>query len=197
MISLPSGVYPAEFEMALVDLGGVQRSGLGGAGLRVNRLGNHYRALVTLPPLETALGKQVISRLTQAKSAGLRLAIPDCSGKQGSPGTSILVNGAGQAGQSIGLDGFPPGYVGQEGYWLSINDGTQNYVHQVSAAFTANGSGQATVFLTVALRKVFADNAAVSFAAPTMDGFVIGDEQTWSISLARHYGISFAIEEAR
>ena len=41
-----------------------------------------------------------------------------------------------------------------------------------------------------------ADNDVIHLQKPMIEGFVIGDEIGWSISLAHHIGISFEVEEA-
>lgn len=195
MIELPGGVNPASFTMRLVDFGGVQSPSLGGKDLRVNRLGNRFACDVTLPPLPNATGLIVVSRLIRAKSEGLRIAIPQTNGNQGSPGTPLL-NGAVTGGTSLVVDGLTAGYAGKEGYWLSIVKSGQHYVHSVAADFTANGSGQATITIAPAVRVSFPDNAAIYLLDPRIEGNVTGDELSWEYSAARNLSISFSIREA-
>ena len=196
MITLPDAVVPNGIDIALMDFGGIQRPPLGGPLQRVNRLGNRYRASVSLPPIPNAeLGRVVVSRLIRAKSEGIRLELPLASVDQGSPG-SPLINGAGQAGSALTVDGLRPGYGYSEGFWLNVVTGGRFYLYNVAGSGKANGSGQAVIPIAPALRKSPSDNDVIHLQKPMIEGFVIGDEVGWSISLAHHIGISFEIEEA-
>lgn len=196
MIELPHDIGPAAFSMGLVDFGGVQRPSLGGRLTRVNRLGSRFMASVTLPPLELGRGRLFVSRLIRAKSEGLRMEIPLTLGEQGIPGVAAVVDGAVEAGTTLPVRGLVPGYVGLEGYWLSIVRGGQHYVHSVAASFGADSAGDAVVTITPPLRVALVDGDAVHLARPMIEGLVQGDELGWEISLAHHTYISFAIEEA-
>lgn len=196
MITLPDGVVPNSMAVTLIDFGGVQRPALGGRIQRVNRLGNRFRVAVTLPPLvNIEEGRTVVSRLLRAKSEGLRIEFQLIGADPGTPGTP-RINGAGQAGSSLVMDGFTPGYALPEGAPLSIEVAAQHYLHFAAGAATANGSGQMTLPITPALRVSPPDNALVHVAAPMVEGLVLGEEWAWSYSLEHHVAIQFEIEEA-
>lgn len=196
MIVFPDEVVPNDIVPALIDFGVIQRPPLGGKVLRVNRLGNRFRASVSLPAIENdGLGRIVLSRLLKAKTQGLRIDYPLCGVDQGEPG-SPLVKGANQAGSALAMDGFAPGYVLREGYWLSILTGGQHFLYNSAVDATADGSGNLTAQLTPSLRRPPADNDVVYVQQPMMEGFVDGDEQQWRISLAHHLGLQFELEEA-
>lgn len=196
MIVFPDDVTPNNIVPALIDFGGVQRPPLGGKILRINRLGNRYRAYVSLPPIPSVdLGRIVVSRLLKAKTQGLRIDFPLCGVDQGSPG-SPRIKGANQAGSIIEMDGFTAGYVLREGYWFSIVTSAQHYLYNAAADSTADGSGNMTVHVVPWLRRPPADNDVVHVIQPMMEGLVVGDEQSWNYSLAHHLNVEFEIEEA-
>lgn len=196
MIELPEGVVPNAFVPALIDYGGVQTPPLGGSLLRVDRLGNRFRASVTLPPIPNAdLGRVVVSRLIRAKSEGLRLELPLCGVDQGSPGAT-LVKGAGQAGTSLLVDGFRSGYGLGEGYWFSIETAGQHYLYNAAAPGQAT-AGEITIATYPPLRKSPADNDVVHLQKPMIEGLVMGEEQAWEYSLAHNVSIGFELMEAR
>lgn len=196
MIELPDAVVPNGIEIALMDFGGFQRPPLGGPIQRVNRLGNRFRASVSLPPMPNAeMGRIVVSRLIRAKVEGIRIELPLAGVDQGSPG-SPLIAGAGQSGSTIALDGLRPGYGASEGYWLSIETDGQHYLYNVAAPAQAGSGGAISLSITPPLRKSPGDNDVVHLQRPMIEGFVVGDEIGWQISLAHHIGISFDIEEA-
>lgn len=196
MIELPDGVVPNMVQPALMDFGGILRPPLGGTIQRVNRLGNRFRVAVGLPPIVNKdLGRVVVSRLLRAKTEGIRIEWQLVGIEQGSPGAP-LVKGAGQTGSSLLCDGFRFGYGFSEGFWLSIENGGQHYLHNVAASGAANGSGEATLTLTPPLRVSPADNSPVHLQKPMIEGLVDGEEWAWEYSLAHHVGIQFTIEEA-
>jgi len=196
MIELPPEVVPNNAEPSLMDFGGVMKPATGGKALRVDRLGNRFKATISLPPMENkANGRVVVSRLIRAKSEGIRIEYPLCGVDQGSPG-SPRVNGADQAGTEIALKGFRPGYGCGEGYWLSIETDGQHYLYNAAAPATADGAGELTLTIYPPLRAEPADNDIVHLQRPMIEGLVMGEEQGWNISLAHHVSIMFEIEES-
>lgn len=194
MIELPAGVDIADIAPELIDFGGYQGSSV---LLRVDRLGNRYRAHVVLPVIENAgLGRVAVSRLLKGKTQGMRVEWPLVGVDQGSPGAP-QIKGAGQAGSEIEIDGCRPGYAVSEGFWLSIESGGQHYLYNVADPAQANGAGEMTIKLTPPLRKSPADNDVVHLKRPMMEGAVIGDVAAWRYSLDHHASIEFDIEEAR
>ncbi|MGK2908569.1 MAG: hypothetical protein ACSLE1_01995 [Sphingobium sp.] len=196
MIELPDGVHPNSATPALVDFGGVMRPATGAKILRLNRGGNRYRVAMTLPVRTAENARLIISDLLSAKAEGLRVEYPLQNVDQGLPG-NFVVNGAGQAGNTIALRGGTPHYAAKKGFWLTIYDATgQGYLHNVKSQAVANVSGTMTIVITPNLRMPFADGARVNFTNPTIEGLVDSDA-TWELALGGLTdGISFVIEEA-
>lgn len=197
MIELPALPAPNGVNAFLIDFGLTLRPATGGAVQRVGRAGSRFRVELTFPPMRGSDAKLFISRLIRAKrEGGLRVDFPLLDVPQGSPGAPV-VNGAGQSGTSLALRGLTPGYVFQEGYWLSLIDASgQPYLHNVTTGGTANGSGLVTLSVEPPLRYPFADGATALVAQPVVEGFIDGNEWGWSIDVARLYGLSVTIEEA-
>lgn len=196
MIEFPDDIAPNGCTPTLVDYGGVLRSAIGGATQKIDRLGSRFRVELTYPPMFEADGRIFVSRLIRAKREGLRVEYPLLSVDQGLPGLP-KVNGAGQTGFALAVDGLTPNYSGKEGYWLSIVRAGQHYLHNVSANFTADAAGVATIPIYPALRIPFLDNDVVHLGKPMIEGVVDGDEIGWQMSLAHHIEFSVTIEEAR
>lgn len=196
MIELPAWAEPNGATPALVDAGGVMRSPLNTAALRVNRLGSHYRVGLTFPPFEAEKGRIIVSRLVRAQSEGLRVPYPLFE-DQGTP-TAPVIDGAGQSGRSVKVRGLTPGYRAREGYWLSIVHVTgQHFLHNVATDVTADSSGRATIDLCELLRVPFVDGAQINLVRPMIEGLVDGDARSWSLSLEHHTSVEVVIEEAR
>lgn len=196
-ILLPSlpGIRTAE--PRLLDFGGVQQGAMGGAAQRLNRLGNRFSLSVELPPaLSATEGRIYVARLLRALTEGAIYPFPQHGLDIGTPGAP-LVNGAGQSGSTLTLDGFTPGYVVREGQFFSIIHAGRRYLHQAAAEATADGAGNIVLPITPMLRISPANNAVCEFAVPYIEGFVSGDSASWRLMLEPFHLISFSITEAQ
>ncbi|WP_230769535.1 hypothetical protein [Sphingomonas sp. Leaf4] len=196
MIELPRHPSPNAATSTFVDRGGVLR---GATALRVNRGGNHYKIAVTYPPLDDEDKARVfVSRLIRAKRQGLRMPYPLLGVDQGRCGWGIVVDGAGQGGNTLKVRGLPRGGVVREGFWMSIEDaGGQHYLHNVGGEVVADAAGKATLSVAdTLLRRPFADGCRVHIARPMIGGLVEGDEVSWQLAVDLNTSIEFVIEEA-
>lgn len=194
MITLPTDPAPNDAQASMIDFGANLRGALGAATVRVDRPGNRFRAAISYPLMTPSEARVFVSRLLRAKASFVRMPWPLLGISQGSPGSPV-VNGAGQAGMSIALRNLTPAYQFQEGFWLSLLGGGRHYLHNVTSAVTANGSGLATVSIVPALRFPFPDGAAVSVAQPMIDGFVDGQGTEWAVRVDRMVQLGFTLEE--
>lgn len=91
----------------------------------------------------------------------------------GYAGASPVVNGSGQAGLTLAVDGMTPSAaVLLAGDFLSFDvtsplGNSNRQLIKVAANVTANGSGQATIQLVTPIRQSPADNAAVNISTPS------------------------------
>lgn len=196
MIELPAGVVPNSAAAGLVDAGGVMRSPLNTAALRVDRPGSHYRVSLTFPRIgDVALARVIVSRLIRAQSEGLRTWFPTHEDQPVS-GT-VVVDGAGQAGKSLAVEGLYPQTAIREGWWLSVTDAAgRSYLHNVAGAVIAGSEGKATIALSEALRAPLLDGAAVRLVSPPIEGLVVGDRE-WAIDAERGLEFTVMLEESR
>lgn len=196
MIELPEWAVPNGAEPGLIDFGGFLTPPLGGEVQRLDRMGNRHRIAVTFPPAPSDKeGRILVSRLKRAKTEGLRIEFPLLDFSPGAPGAP-LVNGAGQSGTSLILDGFTPHYAIREGQWFSLETDGRHYLYSVNAEVIADATGAATISINPMLRAEPADNDVCHFARPMIEGYAQGQDWAWQLSLARHIGVAFELEEA-
>lgn len=196
MIELPASPAPNGVSPRLIDYGATLRSPTGGSSLRVDRAGSRFAAEVSFPPMKADVARRFVSRLLDAKSEGLRIEFPLIGVSQGLPGAPV-VDGGGQAGKSLDITGLTQGYAFKEGYWFSIEDASgQHYLHNCRSNVVADGSGDATIAITPALRVPFPDGATIHLAKPMIEGLVGGDEWSWQIPVNRLIALAVTIEEA-
>jgi hypothetical protein len=114
-------------------------------------------------------------------------------------GQSPLVNGASQAGKTLAIDGLTPTTTtGRKGDWFQLGSGATSRLYRLTADFTANGSGQATLDFWPSLRVSPADNAALTLASAKGLFMLAGNVDGWSQEDVRESGISLAcIEDLR
>lgn len=196
MIEMPRWATPRSAVPSLVDAGGVMRSPLNTAALRVNRPGSHYRIALTFPPFAPREGRVIVSRLIRAQREGLRIEYPLFEDQGASHAT--VVDGAGQAGLSLRVRGMFRGDLVREGFWFSIENARgQHFLHNSAAEVQAGQDGRATLALSEGLRAPFLDGAKVHLIRPMIEGIVEGDAREWELSVDHQTSISFTIEEAR
>lgn len=197
MIELPASPAANGVSCTLLDYGITLRPPLGGEVGRYGRAGGRYRVEITYPPMTGDTARRFISRLLEAKRKGkLRVPFPLLDVPQGSPGSPV-VDGAGQSGTTLNVRGCTAGYTFKEGYWVSILDANDRpYLHNIRAVATASALGAVALTVEPPLRTSFADGATVLVSKPVIEGFIDGGEWTWTIDLARTYGLSVVIEEA-
>ena len=196
MILLPERPALNGAQPALIDHGRALRPSTGARVQRLNRKGNRFRIMASLPPMEPEVSRIFVSRLLDAKAdpEGLRIPFP-LSIDQGAPGAGEVAS-EGQAGTSLAVRGLTRGYWIKEGYWLSIeNAAGQHYLHRARGAVQVDGAGNAVIPIGPELRWPFEDGARVHLAKPMIEGFVEGDEYSWTIPVNKLIALEFPLEE--
>jgi len=109
----------------------------------------------------------------------------------------VRVLAGGQAGSSLSLHQFSPGYVVREGQPFSVIHGGRRYMHMAQATIQADGQGRIVLPIAPMLRASPAAQSICEFAEPKIEGFLDGDAQTWTLDVALNVGLSFTIMEAK
>lgn len=192
-IALPTTFAAEDLSPYLVDFGGDLVPILGGVTQRIDRLGSRWAVEVTLPPMDPDEARLWVSRLVQAKAADGYMPWPQPTevGDEGVP----RVNGAGQAGTVLAIDGLPPGKALKEGWFFSVITGGRRYLYMIAADVVANASGGAVLTVEPMLRTRPADNAVIELAEPMIEGAIQGDRVGWKIHQLIDYGVSFVLAE--
>lgn len=169
------------------------RPATGSSESRFARMGSRYAFGFETEPLtpEEAMDWSII----ETEGATCVVTIPQVDFDAGAPGLP-LVNGAGQSGTSLILNGLTPHYVIRRGQWLNITTSGLIYLYRAAAEVVADATGNATVTLQTLLRVPHADNDPIELAEPQVEGFVTLPDDPWSISgTERFYRLSFSIKE--
>ena len=196
MIDLPLYPPPNGADVGLIDFGATLTPSLGGPVQRVNRMGARFRIGVTLPPMRVADGRKWIARLVRGKFEGARMPHPLLDFNPGSPG-EVRINGAGQAGSALIVDGVTPNTVFREGQPFSIETAGKHHLYLVAAETFADNQGHAVLPVTPMLRRPHGDNDLCHFGKPMIEGFIDGNELSWNLSLGNFVGLQFGLSESQ
>jgi len=168
------------------------RPAFGGDLQRLNRVGSRFAIDVTLPVMTYAAAQAWSDINDETDTVTMQIVQPGLN--TGSPGTP-LVNGAGQSGTTLILDGLTPHYVLRKNQWISVSTGGRLYAYRVKTEVAASAGGAVSVVLTTMLRVSPADNSPVQIAAPRIEGFATVPDDAWATNTAGHVALSFTIEE--
>lgn len=189
--TLPTIPAPANMSIGIVSAKNELTPAFGGAEQELLRKGTRFALTFMMPPMSYVASMSWDDLMAEGDTVLMRVFQPGFD--VGTPGTP-LVNGAGQAGSSIVLDGLTAGYVVRKGQFLSIVSSGQRFLYRAKANATANGSGQVTILLRTMLRRPPADNDAVEIAQPMIEGFV-RDLGEWAVGVDRLVGLKFTVRE--
>lgn len=184
-----STVYSVRAVSAANDL----HPAFGGSVQRIARKGSRWAIDVSIPALAIkSCGMGLIADLVRGETELVRIKLPDgmVVRSYGNP----LVNGVGQTGSTLTVDGLTPGVVIPKGRFLSITTSAQGFVYMVTEETVASGGGGASLPIWPMLRLSPPDNISVNLDEPVIQGF-ISPGQKWSISNTRAVGMDFTIEE--
>jgi hypothetical protein len=116
----------------------------------------------------------------------------------------VIGVGAAANAVSISVNRNIAGEVGKrirEGEFISIIHAGVRYLHQATADAPIVGLGGgiygAVIAIQPPLRSALVVNDVVEVLMPTIEGYVRGDERSWTIDNAKIYGLQFDIEEAQ
>ena len=165
----------------------------GGDETLVRRIGTRHEIEVRVPAVASAgCGPALVAALTLGKFDGAVMPIPEPKLPAVAYGTP-LVNGGGQIGSSLVVDGLTPGVVIAAGKWLSITISGRRYAYFTTAQVTASGGGAATLQIYPMIRRSPADNAVVELAEPKIEGRVILSDR--DVRRIGALGFTFTIRE--
>ena len=169
----------------------------------VTHTGQRWGANVSMPPMKRADAEVWVSFLLSLRGSSGTFLMGDPIGAtargsaSSTPGTPV-VNGSGQTGGTLSIDGLPVSATGylKAGDYIQLGGGSSATLHKVLADVNSNASGQATLDIWPHIRTAPADDATV-VVANAKGVFRLADNETnWSINQASFYGISFAAFEA-
>lgn len=194
-VALPTLTKASTFSQRLIDFGAKLTPTLGGPSQYIGRLGNRFAVDVHTPPLDqvgaSALLAARIAAVTAADTVTLSWPQPAFEGALGTP----QVDGAGQLGSTLNAKAMTVGAVIPAFTFFSFVAGGRHYLHVTTEEATVDGAGKAALPIGPLLRASPANNAALEFAAPVIEGLLDDSTVAWTLERLRAYGTSFTLVE--
>jgi hypothetical protein len=165
--------------------------------------GQQWEADISLPPMTRDEGEDWVSFLVKLKGQQGTFLLGDPSGAtpRGSAATTAgtpVVNGAGQTGSSLTIDGLPvsvSGYL-KAGDYIQLGTASSSTLHKVLNDVTTSASGEASFDIYPSIRTAPADGSSVTVSNAKGVFRLSSNETSWSISEVELFGISFSAVEA-
>jgi len=165
-----------------------------------NHAGQRWEAEVQLPPMKRDDAETWLAWLLSmnGRSGTFLMGDPNAANPRGALGGSPLVNGSGQTGSSVTIDGCTPSVSGwlKAGDYIQLGSTSTATLHKVLQDVDTNISGQATLDIWPSIRTAHADDSIVVTSNAVGRFRLNSGEQDWSVNSASVYGITFAAVEA-
>jgi len=195
-ISLPTAPGFVRSRLVARTVVGVSASIFTGEQQTYRHQGEWWEFEAALPVMLRAQAEAWIAALTALFGRHGTFLFGDPDGKTGL-GTftgAPLVNGTGQAGNTLATDGWTAGSLLKAGNYIQIGTGTATRLYKILADATATG-GAATLDIFPRLRESPADNAPIAIAS-CRGTFRLTAPFEWSADELHRYAISFSGIEA-
>lgn len=194
-LTAPTNVKPSSVVITQSAAVGVARSPFTFEEQRFRWPGSAWGMEVNLPPMTRAQAEEwIVFALQLQGTYGTFLFGDNFSARLGAGGGTPLVNGGGQTGTGLVIDGAASNITGwlKKGDWVQIGTGSGARLHKCTADVNTNGSGQATIPLYPPLFGSIPDNTPIN-TQNCVGLFRMADNNTasWNVQEAQIYGFSF------
>lgn len=161
--------------------------------------GQRWTASITLPPMKRERAEPWITFLMSlyGRKGYFLLSDPNAASPQGAVSGTVLVNGAGQSGSYLVVDGLTANLVNafKAGDYIQLGTGASARLHKVLTNASANSLGSATLDIWPNLRSIPADNDPVTYLSASGLFRLTNNVTSWNINQISSYGISFDCAE--
>lgn len=201
-LSMPSGGI-ARIRMIANNVIGISESPFTFSQQVYRHQGQAWSADISLSSMKRETAEEWVAFLLRLRGSygTFLMGDPNGSTPRGSaasaPGTPV-VNGAGQTGDELAIDGLPTSRAGylKAGDYIQLGSASSATLHKVLEDVDTNASGQATLNLWPKVRTAPSDNATVTVSNCVGNFRLNTSDTSWDINTMQVYGISFGVVEA-
>lgn len=196
-VVLPKPTRETEVEVRELSWARDMKPAAGGKTQRQDRLGTRHAFRFDIPVLRYAwCGAGLAADLAVGRTGtGAVIAIPEPGIPDVDYGANIVVDGAGQLGKTIKLQGLVPGTLIKKGKWLSLTADGRFYAHFTTAAVVVGVDGKVDAPIYPMIRRSPAADVTVFLRPAYVQGLI---SDPISRKVRRSPGVialSFEIEE--
>jgi hypothetical protein len=164
----------------------------------VRHQGERWEASIKIPPVKSDLADPWVNFLIKLRGQwgiflmGDPLKVTPSGTASTTPGTPV-VNGAGQTGDELSIDGLPVSETGYllAGDYIQLGTGSSANLYRVLSDVNTNGSGEATLDVFPKVVTATTDNAVVTVSNPRGRFRLAKNVSEWEINSVTTYGIQF------
>ncbi len=195
-VTLPTMPGPASAVPRLLDYHGVQKPFLGGPVNHIFRMGTRFALEVQLPAMKNAeaAARAWIADLLRGKRDGVIWEFPQPDFIP-TPRANFIHVAALAGAETLVINGFAAGEVVPRGAFLTLNHGGRRYLHNMFTSTVAEAGGVIAVEITPPLRVPATVGDVIERTPPMIQGYLDGDDASWTLELARTVGLQFVIVE--
>lgn len=166
---------------------------MGGVQQRINSLGDRFSLKINTDPMMYNQAARIITDLNAGLTETVIYPVPQpfTIGNPGSPQVST----ANQRGRTLALKGLANGFKFSKGMFITVVSNGTRYLHQITTDTTVSGT-TATVAILPMLRVNPSVNDVVQVQNPTIEGFISGNSNSWTVSRLQAVGLTVEITEA-
>lgn len=195
-ITLPTYPRPTEdVEFEVLDRTGSTSPAVGGKLQLKRRVGDRLQITVTLPRMDHDGARAWLAAKLNSATTGETVTWTwPLAEDEGAGVGAPLVDGAAQMGPTLNLKGLTPALVIKALTPLSFLISGRNFTYLTRAESTVGGDGKVALPIGPLLRAPPADNTAVEFLAPKIEGLFEGPV-SWSMVQLCNIGVTFVLYE--
>lgn len=199
-LSMPTNIGIAKIELRAINSVAYSSSPFTFAGQVHAYAGQTWQADISLPNMKRDDAEYWVSFLVSLRGQYGTFLLGDPLGTtpRGVGTGSPLVNGAGQTGGELVLDGATVSTTGwlKAGDYIQLGTSGTARLHKVLADANSDGSGNVTLDIWPHLRTAPINDSAVVVNSAKGLFRLASNEQAWSINEISSYGITFGALEA-
>lgn len=202
-LSIPTTIGVGNITLRAVNISSVSESPFTFTQQVFKHPGERWEASVSIPAAKADVSEDWVTFLVSLKGrvGTFLMGDPNRKTARGSasttPGTP-LINGSGQVGDTVAIDGLPVSATGYllKGDYIQIAIGANATLHKVLSQVNSNALGQATLDIWPGIRTARADNVFVGVANTVGNFRLASTYHEWNIDNESKYSISFEAVEA-
>lgn len=201
-LALPTTIGVGNITLRAVNITSVSESPFTFSQQVFKHPGERWEASVSIPVSKADIAEDWVTFLVSLKGrvGTFLMGDPNRVVARGSAATAPgipLVNGAGQLGGSVNIDGLPVSVTGYllKGDYIQIGGGINARLHKVLNNVDSNALGQATLDIWPGIRITVGDNAVVGVYGARGLFRLASSYHEWNIDNESKYSISFEAVE--